>query len=339
MHSMRKMMRTLLISLVTAVSLGFAANASAKTFKIATLSPEGSYWMTTMKAAAKEIAKQTEDRVKFRFYPGGVMGNDQAVLKKIRIGQLQGAAFSAGALATRAPDTQVYNIPLLFQSYEQVDYVRKHMDADLEAAFREAGFVNFGFAEGGFAYIMSKQAVAAADDLKKNKVWVPSDDAASQSAVDSFGIAPVTLSLGDVLTGLQTDLIDTVAISPIGAIALHWHTQVSHVLDLPILYIYALLAIEQKSFSKLSEADQQVVDTIMRSAFEKMDKQNRKDNRDAFAALENQGLEITAPNTEQLKVWRARGKKAAVQFSERGKISAPALEKLERLMSEFHGNL
>ena len=76
-------MRTILISLVTALCLGFAANASAKTFKIATLSPDGSYWMTTMKAAAKEIAEQTENRVKFRFYPGGVMGNDKAVLKKI----------------------------------------------------------------------------------------------------------------------------------------------------------------------------------------------------------------------------------------------------------------
>ena len=336
---MQEMTRNLLIGLFATLSLAVSGTASAKTFKIATLSPDGSYWMTTMKAAAGEIAKQTEDRVKFRFYPGGVMGNDQAVLKKIRIGQLQGAAFSAGALATRAPDTQIYNVPLLFRSYEEVDYVRKHMDAELEAAFRDAGFVNFGFAEGGFAYIMSKQRIAAADDLKKNKVWVPSDDAASQSAVDSFGIAPVTLSIGDVLTGLQTDLIDTVAISPIGAIALHWHTQVGYVLDLPILYIYALLAIDRKAFNKLSEEDQAVVDEVMRQAFKNMDAQNRKDNRAAFAALENQGLKVSTPDAAQLKVWRDRGASAADQFVQRGKISPAIHEKLRNLLNQYHGNL
>ncbi len=182
--------------MLVVLSLSFSANGYARTFKIATLSPDGSFWITTMKAAASDIAAKTDERVKFRFYPGGVMGNDRAVLKKIRIGQLQGAAISSGALAAKAPDTQVYNIPLLFRSYAEVDFVRQQLDVDMEKAFSEAGFVNFGLAEGGFAYIMSKQRIAAADDLKKNKVWVPSDDVASQSAVDSFGIAPVTLSIG-----------------------------------------------------------------------------------------------------------------------------------------------
>ena len=328
-------MRSLLIYLLAALSLSLSSNGYAKTFKIATLSPDGSFWMTTMKGAATEIAKQTVNRVKFRFYPGGVMGNDKAVLKKIRIGQLQGAALSGGALAARAPDTQVYNIPLLFRSYDEVDFVRKQMDAGLEEAFSKAGFVNFGLAEGGFAYILSKQRIAAADDLKKNKVWVPSDDPASASASDSFGIAPVALSIGDVLTGLQTGLIDTVAASPIGAIALQWHTQVEYLLDVPIIYIFALLAIDEKAFGKVSVEDQAVVNTVMRAAFNKMDAQNRKDNQNAFSALENQGIKTVTPDAGELKEWKEKGVAAAGGFAKRGKIGPDVVSRVQSLLSEY----
>jgi TRAP-type C4-dicarboxylate transport system substrate-binding protein len=324
-----------LIIIFTLLSLSLSNGVAAKTFKIATLSPNGSFWMTTMKSAAKEIAEETEDRVKFRFYPGGVMGNDRSVLKKIRVGQLQGAAFSSGALATKAPDTQLYNIPLLFRSYEEVDFIRRQLDAELEEDFNAAGFVNFGLAEGGFAYIMSKNRISAAQDLKDNKVWVPSDDAASQSASDSFGIAPIALSLGDVLTGLQTGLINTVATSPIGAIALQWHTQVEYVLELPIIYIYALLAIDKKVYAKIATADQNIVDAVMRRAFKTMDTQNRKDNQAAFVALENQGLTRVLPDPAQLIDWKSRGEAAAENFSKQGKIDPALISKVDELLADF----
>jgi TRAP-type C4-dicarboxylate transport system substrate-binding protein len=328
-------MRSLIINMFVVLSLGFNANGYARTFKIATLSPDGSFWIITMKAAASDIAAKTDERVKFRFYPGGVMGNDRAVLKKIRIGQLQGAALSSGALAAKAPDTQVYNIPLLFKSYAEVDFVRQQLDVEMEKAFSQAGFVNFGLAEGGFAYIMSKQRIAAANDLKKNKVWVPSDDVASQSAVDSFGIAPIALSIGDVLTGLQTGLIDTVAASAIGAIALQWHTQVDYLLDLPIIYIYALLAIDEKAFSKISAEDQTIVNEVMREAFRKMDIQNRKGNQNAFSALEKQGIKTVSPDAEQLNQWKIKGKGAAENFAIQGKIDPAILARVRKLLAEY----
>lgn len=328
-------MNSLIIRFIIALSLSLSANVYAKTFKIATLSPNGSFWMTTMNAAAKEIAEKTDDRVKFRFYPGGVMGNDTSVLKKIRIGQLQGGAFSAGALANKAPDTQIYNVPLLFETYDEVDYVREKLDPEMEQAFKKAGFVSFGLAEGGFAYIMSKQSIASTDDLKKNKVWVPSDDVASQSATDSFGVAPVSLSISDVLTGLQTGLINTIAASPIGAIALQWHTQVEYLLNLPIIYIYAMLAIDEKAYSKISAEDQAVVTQSMRAAFKKMDVQNRKDNENAFAALEKQGIKTVTPDAVQLEVWKEKGVSAAASFADRGKIDPALSGKVEKLLLEY----
>ncbi|MCW8800452.1 MAG: TRAP transporter substrate-binding protein DctP, partial [Desulfobacter sp.] len=106
----------------------FAVSAEAVTIKIATLSPEGSIWMETMRKGANQVAKATDNRVKFKFYPGGVMGNDKTVLRKIRINQLQGGALMGGSLSSFFPGNQIYAQPMKFKSQDEVDYVRQHMD-------------------------------------------------------------------------------------------------------------------------------------------------------------------------------------------------------------------
>lgn len=328
-------MRRLLICLLAISSLSLSAISYGKTLKIATISPNGSLWMTTMSEAADEISKKTDNRINFRFYPGGVMGNDNAVMKKIRIGQLQGAVFSGGALASQAPNTQIYNIPLLFNSYEEVDYVRQHMDADLEKEFDQAGFISFGLIEGGFAYIMSKKPIADAEELRKNKVWAPSDDPAAQSAAEIFKFSPTTLAIGDVLTGLQTDMINTITTSPIAAIALQWHTQVNYITDLPIAYFFGLMAIDKKAFKNISAEDQKVINQVMRNAFKKMDHQNRKDNQDAFAALKKQGIKLVTPTNEQISVWKEKTADAAKIFASRSGIDQPFQNKINQLLADF----
>lgn len=328
-------MRLLLLSVIFA-SLFTSAGSYATTFKIATLSPEGSSWMKSMRAAGKEINEKTAGRVKFRYYPGGVMGNDKSVLKKIRFGQLQGAAVAGGALAPKAPETQVYSLPRIFNSYAEVDYVRQQMDPEVEKGFEDAGFVNFGLAEGGFAYLMSKNKIAEASKLKNNKVWVPSDDPASDAASEAFELSPTPLSLGDVLASLQTDLIDSVFASPIAAIALQWHTQVNYITDLPLVYFYAILAIDKKAFNKISTEDQAIVRQIMRKAFKELDKQNRKDNEAAFAALTQQGIQLVTLTPEQTAGWNKKTDEATQGFLNRkGGVSPATYEKIKQHLKTY----
>jgi TRAP-type C4-dicarboxylate transport system substrate-binding protein len=331
-------MRKLLLSVFTSIIVASTSTAYAQTLKIATLSPEGSFWTNTLKEAGKSIAAKTDNRVQFRFYPGGVMGSDSAVLKKIRIGQLHGAMFSGGAIAPLAPNAQIYTIPLLFNTYAEVDYVRKHMDAKIEKSINDAGFINFGLAEGGFAYVMSKNAIASVDELKKNKVWTPSEDAAAEAAAETFELSPVALSMGDVLTGLQTDLINTITASPIAAIALQWHSQIKYITDLPIAYFTVLMAVDKKAFNKMSATDQKIVNTEMRAAFVKINNQNRADNDSAFAALKKQGIEMVQPNTEQLQEWRNKTQIAGGIFAEKGKINTDYQKRINELLVEFRKN-
>jgi len=275
----------------------------AKTIKIATLSPEGTFWMKQMRTGAKQIKKETQGRVKFKFYPGGVMGNDENVLRKIRIGQLHGGAVTIGAVSHTTPDTTLYGLPYLFSSLDDAAEVRKTTDPILSEKIESNGFVNFGFAQGGFTYLMSKEPITSLDDLRQRKSWIPEKSDVGLSVFNYVGVSPITLPLSDVLTGLQTGLIDTVITSPIGALALQWHTHVNYVTDQPINYLAAMMILDKKVFAKLSEDDQVIVRKVMTTVYQKIDKQNKVDNIAAREALINQGIKFIKLSEEEKVEW------------------------------------
>jgi len=309
--------------------------AVATTFKIATLSPEGSTWMDIMRAGADEVAEKTNNRVKIKFYPGGVMGDDMAVMRKIRIRQLQGGAVTIGAVSSYYSDSQVYSLPMLFRNLDEVSYVRSKMDAQILQGLEQNGFVSFGIAEGGFAYIMSLNPIKSVSDLRNSKAWVPSSDELVLEGVKAYDVQPIPLPLGDVLTGLQTGLIDTVAAPPIATLALHWHTQVRYLTDMPLLYSSALLISEKKAFYKLSKQDQKITRDRMGQVFKKLNIQNRIDNKSALSAIQSQGIETIKPDLEQLKEWRGNAYEARLQLIKSGKISQELMQTVDKLLNDF----
>lgn len=312
--------------------------AGATTFKIATLSPEGSMWMEKMREGAKQVSLETENRVKFKFYPGGVMGNDKAVLRKIRIGQLQGGAVVGGSLSTFFPANQIYAQPMKFKTQEAVDFIRGHMDSFIIEGLDKAGFVTFGITGGGFAYIMSKKPIETVKDLQSRKVWIPDNDKLSQEAVQTFGVSPIPLPIADVITSLQSGLIDTVATSPVGAIVLQWHTQIKYVTNIPLIYLHAVLAIDKKKFKRLSDQDQEIVSRIMGQAFKEIDLQNREDDSKAIAALKKRGIKFITPDKANYKEWLDTATKASDKMVESGTLPKDKVERMNQLLTEFHGN-
>jgi TRAP-type C4-dicarboxylate transport system substrate-binding protein len=327
-----KAMNRILITLLALVSTGIA---NAATLKIATVTPEGSQWMDDMRAGAKEIKERTDGRVQIKLYGGGVMGNDSKVLGKMRIGALQGGAFTPSALATIYPDLNLYGLPMVFNSEEEATYVRKTMDAKLMAGLEEAGLVNFGFAAGGFAIVMSNTPITTLDDLKGKRVWVPEGDTISYQAMQALSLAPMTLPLTDVLTGLQTGLIDIVGISPIGALVLQWHTKIKYITELPLVYTLGFMAIQKKAFDKLSVDDQQVVREVMTGIYEKFDSSNLVDNRGARDALLNAGIESVAYDEAELDRIREVLDTTIRTMGEEGRFSIDLYEEMLTLVEEY----
>ena len=328
-------MRQTVFALLVALLVPAGHSSHAATFKVATLSPDGSFWMKTMREAGKEVEAATDNRVKFKWYPGGVMGDDKAVLRKMRVGQLQGAALPMGELLSFYPDSQAYGIPFLFNSYEEVDYVRSQLDDSLIAGFAEGGMEVLGIAEGGFGYFLTAEPVRAPVDLQQQKVWVPQNDVVSARLAQSIGVTPIPLTLPDVLPGLQTGLVNTVAVSPMGAIVLQWHTRVAHITDIPLMYFCGVISLTGKSFNKLSADDQAVVKTVFGRAFKLIDERNRMDNVKAFEALINQGVETVVLTDAERDAWLAMQAPGEQMMQSEGQLSMEALERIKSLVEAF----
>lgn len=313
----------------------FPAAATAVTLKIATLAPDGTSWMQAMRASAEDVSQRTEGRVKLRFYPGGIMGNDQSVLRKIRVGQLHGGAITGTGLASIEPDGQAYGLPFTFRSYDEVDYVRQRIDPLLIEALKRNGYISYGISEGGFAYLMSNRPIREIGDLKDRKVWVPEGDQISIRGFQAVGVSPIQLPLTDVLTGLQTGLIDTVANTPTGAIALQWHTRVKYLTDLPLLYTYGSLLIQERALQRLSEPDRRILKESIEQALAKINAQIRKDNQQAREALAQQGISFVLPSDKEMDQWQQAVVSATDQLAAEGVFSKQRLELLRTTLREY----
>ena len=324
---------------VLVATLCLSAPVAATTFKIATLSPDGSMWMKKLREGAAEISERTDDRVKFKFYPGGVMGDDKSVLRKIRSGQLHGAVLTAGGLNQIYPDIELYGLPMVFGNTAEVDHVRTQMDSTLLSGLSEKGFVGFGIAEVGFAYAMSKASVTTFEDARAQKFWIPAGDPAAELAVRTFDISPIPLSIADVLGGLQTGLVNSVAVPPVGAIALQWHTQLKYVFDLPLLYVYGLLTVRDRQFNRLEEADQVVVREVMGDLVGQVDAQNRTDHDRAVEVLKMQGLNFNVPSTSERDRWMGLADQASNEMISQGVLSADLVETLHNILNEYRASL
>jgi TRAP-type C4-dicarboxylate transport system substrate-binding protein len=321
--------------IIAIVLLGLISTASAQTIKLATIAPEGSGWMNSMRAGAAEISERTDGRVKFKLYGGGVQGNDKQVLRKMRIGQLHGGAFTSNGLIDVQKDSQLYAMPMLFNSIEEVQFVRERMDDKLRALIEEAGYVNFGFAGGGFARLMSSQPIANLTDLKGRKVWVPDGDRMSFEASKSLGISPVIMPLTDVMTGLQTELIDTIMSPPAAAIILQWNTKVSYITELPLSYIFAMMAVDKKYFNRIQPDDQVIVREVMEGIYQDFDQQGNEDNKNAYKALLQSGMKAVTPDEGQVPEWRKAIQASNRRLANDGEVSVELLEEVECYLSSF----
>jgi TRAP-type C4-dicarboxylate transport system substrate-binding protein len=326
-----------LINIFLIILLGsfYSTHSLAKTFKIATLAPAGTTWMKEMKKGAKYINEKTQGRVKLKFYPGGVMGNDQSVHRKIKVGQLHGGAFISGGLAHIYSGTQVYSLPMIFNSVQEIDYVRSKMDGHLKKNMEKNGFVLLGIADGGFARIMSKQSLTDLESIRSSKVWIPEGDTMVQETYKSLGISPISLPISDVFTGLQTGLIETVTVTSTAAIAFQWHSSTAYITDTPVIYLIGLLAIQKKAFDKIDAEDQTIVKQVIADVFNRLDILNRLDNEKATVALKNYGIKFVKPSSEELERWKVLSAESIVNMTQQGIVSQEAVDLVMQHLNDY----
>ena len=209
------------------------------------------------------------------------------------------------------------------------------MDSKLHALLEQAGYVNFGFAGGGFAHIMSIRPIANLDDLKGLKISIPDGDQLAYSAIKALGVSPVTMPLTDVLTGLQTELIDTIMGPPAGTIILQWNTGVSYITELPLAYIFGMLIVDKKHFDRIQADDQLIVRQVMEKVYRGFDQQGNEDNVNAYQALLDDGMKSIPPEQGQIPAWRDMVQQSNHKMAKQGIVSMALLNELECYITAF----
>ena len=231
--------------------------------KFATLAPEGTPWMNIMEEMNQEIQEKSGRQISFRFYPGGVAGDERDVLRKIRINQLHGGAFSGFGLGEVLPEIRVLELPLLFRNGEEADHVATALFEHFATAFVQKNFVLLALNDAGAVYVFSKDPIRTQADMAHSKIWSWQGDPLPQAIFKAYGIVPVSISLPNVLPSLQSGLIDACYGTPLSILALQWFTKVKYRTSLAITNVMGALVLSDALWQQLS-ADQQMLvrDTI-----------------------------------------------------------------------------
>ena len=317
------------------VILTSASYAQKYTIKFATLAPEGSTWMNIMRELDAELRAKTNGEVGFKIYAGGVMGDEVDVLRKIRISQLHAAGFTGLGMGQISPEIRIMDTPLLFHNYDEVDFILNKFGDYFEGAFAKNGYEVLGWAEVGFVYVFTKEPVSTLDEMRKIKMWVWQGDDVAEATFKAFGLNPIPLSVIDVMTALQTNMIDGVYSSPLAAVALQWFTRVSYMFETPLADAAGAVLISNKMINRIPEEYREILKTTAHKYMTQLTRLTRIDNEAALETLKQYGITvIPPPDEEALENYYTIGISARKELI--GKYySEDLLEQIESALEEF----
>jgi TRAP-type C4-dicarboxylate transport system substrate-binding protein len=330
--------RNLLLSAVAlAVVCGSGSPARAAkadvVLKIATLAPEGSTWMQLMHELDTRVQAETGGKVAFKFYAGGVQGDERIVLRKMRSGQLSGGGLTGNGLGAIAPSLRVLEAPFLFQSEDEIDAVYAAMGPELEQALDKGGHHLLGWAEVGFVHLFTKRPVRTLADVKSIKMWLWEGDPLAEAFFKEAGVTPVPLAITDVYTSLQTGLIDGVYSSPYACVVLQWHTQVKAMSEKPITHAIGAVVVTSEAWAKVPADMQPKIRAIADDVFGKLKKASREENHAAIDDIRKAGLAIIPIAPADLTVFQDIGARAAAR--EEGTLySHEMLQRVRKIVAE-----
>ncbi len=267
-------------------------------FKVASLAPEGSVWAKRFQDFTAQVESESHGEIGFKIYPGGVMGDDRAMYRKMQVGQLHGGGFTMTGIGTMVPDFRVMGIPFLLNSYDEVDLVNEALWPSFSESFARKGMELMALTEVGFAYTMSTRPISTLEELKRSKTWTPEGDPISSSYLEMLGISPVMLSIPDVLTSLQTGMVDTVFNSFYGSIVLQWFTKAKYISDIPFAYAYGAFLLDRKAFLRLPDNYAVLMKSAARKHFGLLLEDTRKSNKDALEVLQANGTSLVKVDSE-----------------------------------------
>ncbi|MFM1908148.1 MAG: hypothetical protein RLZZ591_1825 [Pseudomonadota bacterium] len=299
------------VSLMTLAGLlAPAAQAAEKPLRIASLVPKNSFYHRQLLEITDSWRSAQGADAKYLVYTDGSQGGEAEMARRMRIGQLQGALLSVVGLREIEPSIAALQVmPLLFQNWEEVDYVREKMRPAMEKKFLDKGFVVLAWGDAGWVRFFSKEAAVRPDDYKRMKFFAWGAEPDQQAIMKSLGYTPVPLETTDILPAIQTGMINVVPSTPYFALATQVYTTAQHMLEINWAPIVGALVVTQKAWDEMSPQAQQSVRAASEKAGVQIRAKARKEVDEAVDAMKKRGLTVHQPNAEQMKEWNALAEK------------------------------
>ncbi len=233
---------------------------AASTLKFGTVAPANTPWADALADIQKRVEKDSGGNIKIKTYLGGQLGGEIEILRGIRSGRIEGGGLSTAALASAVPELDVIEIPFLFDSDEEADYVLDTCLFDpFKKLFDQKGLVLVSWAENGWRDIgLKTKVVHSPADLKDVKVR--SQESKTHLAFwKRLGANPVPIAIPEVLSALQTGIVAGFDNTPLFTLAAEWHSAIKYYTHTRHIYQPAAVVYSKKVFDKLSASDQKVL--------------------------------------------------------------------------------
>lgn len=303
--------------------------------KLGTLAVKGSSWGNILEKMDKELRAESQGKLKIKFY----FGRDESdLLNLLGNKQIDAASMTTVGLGFILPEIYVLQLPFLFSTYEELDYVKKGISADFSDLFQQKNYLFLGWGDAGFIYLFSKDPIRTQTDLQKTKLWVRMDDPISRAFAMSSGNEPISLSIESVKRSLENGDVETVYNSPLGCIVFQWYPHVKYLTDIRLVAGLGATIISKERFSRLSSPQQNLLRKISGKYHEQLVSIIRKDNEESLEILENEGITIlSVPHQEKMK-WQQIALRIQNQFI--GEYyQVELLEKIRNLKAAYRKSL
>jgi TRAP-type transport system periplasmic protein len=302
--------------------------------KMGTLAPEGSRWHQVLQQMGERWRKASDGKVKLTIYPGGVLGDEPDMVNKMRIGQIQAVALSGAGMADIEPGVSCLQIPMMFESYEELDYVRDRIAPRLEKMIEARGFLVLNWGDAGWVHFFTRRPASHLDDMRQMKLFTWAGDNDTLELWKANGFRAVPLAATDILTGLQTGLIEAVPTTPLYALLNQSFGIAKYMNDVKWAPLIGATLISRKAWESLPQSERAEMFQAARESGEGMRSGVRKMGDDAIATMRKRGLTVTHADPSIVSEWRREAEGVYPRL--RGQtIPAELFDEVRKLRDEF----
>ncbi len=289
---------------IIALFLLAAALPAQTVIRLGTLVPKGSRWHEILLNMGEEWKKASGGKIELKIYPGGEQGDEPEMVQKVRIKKLQAVAISGAGLSGIDAAVSALQVPMMLDSYEELDFVRDKISDRLQKGLAQRGFIVLNWGDAGWVHFFTKQPAARPDEIRKLKLCVLQGDNSTFELYKINGFHPVALAATDILTGLQTGLIDAFQAPPLIALSNQWFGGAHNMLDIHFAQLVGATLIDKTVWDKIPAPVQKEMLASAKTAGVALREEIRKAEASSVPMMQQFGLNVVHADAKALAEWR-----------------------------------